>query len=148
MIKMKKKGFTMVEILLVLVLISCGMLPVYSLIRSGQQRIMRADNRVIATLLGASALELARTLGYDKAQKLHKDDDFMELQLIADKNGYEIVFDPVLQPVSPLPEGAKPLYLLRIRIVVKSKHLRADKSNDIPDLTFVTILTDPRYNYY
>lgn len=147
MIKNKNNGFTMVEILLVMVLISCGLLPVYSLLRSGQQRIGRADNRVIATLIGASALELAKTLGYDKAQKLHKDEDFMELQYIADKNGYEILFDPVLQPVSPLPEGAKPLYLLRIRITVKSKHLKS-KENDIPDLTFVTILTDPRYNFY
>jgi hypothetical protein len=132
---------------LVLVLISCGLLPIYSLIRSGQQRISRADTRIVATMMGASALELARTLGYDKAQKLHKDDDFMELQYIADKNGYEILFDPVLQPVTPLPEGAKPLYMLRIRITVKSKHEKV-KGNEIPDLTFVTILTDPRYNFY
>ena len=147
MIKKKRHGFSMVEILVVLVLISCGLLPVYSLMRSGQQRISRADSRTIATLFGASALELARTLGYDKAQKLHKDDDFMELQHIADKNGYEIGFEPVLQPVTPLPAGSKPLFLLRIKITVASKH-KKQAGNDVPVLTFVTILTDPGYNFY
>mgnify|MGYP003294320544 CR=1 FL=1 len=146
MIRNKKRAFSMVEILVVIVLISAGILPIYTLMRSGQKRIVRADSRTIATLFGASALELARTLGYDKAQKLHKDDDFMQLQHIAVKNGYEIGFEPVFQPVSPLPEGAKPLNLLRIKVTVASKHRTS--TSDVPVLTFVGILTDPRYNFY
>lgn len=137
----------MVEILLVLVMISCGLLPVYTLMRSGQQRISRADSRTIATLFGASALELARTLGFDRAQKLHKDDDFVELQHVAYKNGYEIGFEPVLQPILPKPADADDTNLLRIKITVASKNKKAS-GNDIPVLTFVTILTDPRYNSY
>ena len=65
MISNSKKAFTMVEILLVLVLVSCGLLPVYSLLRTGQQRISRADTKTIATMFGASALELARSIGFD-----------------------------------------------------------------------------------
>ncbi len=147
MIKRRVKAFTLIEILIVLVLISCGLLPVYSLIRSGQNRISRADNRTIATLFGSSALELARTLGYDRAQKLHKDEDYKELQHYALKNGYELSYEPVLQPISPLPEGAKQSYLLRIRVSVKAMH-QMTTGKDVPDLTFVTILTDPRNNYY
>lgn len=145
----KKSGFTMVEILLVLVLVSCGLLPVYTMMRSGQKRIARADSRTIATLFGASALELARTLGYDRAQKLAKDEDFKELQRIADKNGYQIAFDPVLQEITPKPEDAESTYLLRIRITVSAKNDKPQGNNkDVPVLTFVTILTDPRYNFY
>lgn len=148
MISKNRKAFTMVEILVVLVLISCGLLPVYSLLKSGQQRISRADNRIISTLMGASVLELARTLGYDKAQKIAKDDDFIDLQIIADKNGYEIS-EPncSLTLIEPAPEGSKAQYLLKVEVVVRAKHQQV-KGNEIPDLTFVTVLTDPRYNYY
>ena len=142
----KNKAFSLVEILIVIMMISAGILPIYSLMRSGQKRIVRADTRTMATLFGTSALELARTLGYDKAQKLQKDDDFLELQKTADKNGFEIHFEPTLQPVTPLPPKAKPMFLLRIKISVVSKHKKAE--SDVPVLTFVTILTDPRYNFY
>ncbi len=142
----RKRAFSLVEILIVIMMISAGILPIYSLMRSGQKRIVRADTRTMATLFGASALELARTLGYDKAQRLHKDEDFLELQKTADKNGFELRFEPTLQPVTPLPQGAKPMFLLRIKISVVSKHKTAE--SDVPVLTFVSILTDPRYNYY
>lgn len=149
MSKNKRKGFTLVEILVVLVLISCGLLPIYSLIRNGQQRITRADTRTLATLFGASALELCRAVGFDRAMKITKDDDFLELQYVADKNGYEIIPNVVPMNVEPLPPGAKPMYILQIQFTVKSKHKKATTSvTDIPDLTFVTLLTDPRYNYY
>lgn len=148
MIKPRKRNsaFSLVEILIVIVMISAGILPIYSLMRSGQKRIVRADTRTMATLFGTSALELARTLGYDKAQRLHKDDDFLTLQKTAEKNGFEIRFEPTLQPVTPIPQGAKPLFLLRIKITVVSKHKTAE--SDVPVLTFVSILTDPRYNFY
>ncbi len=140
------RAFSLVEILIVIMMISVGILPIYSLMRSGQKRIVRADTRTMATLFGTSAIELARTLGYDKAQKLHKDDDFLELQKTADKNGFELRFEPTLQPVSPLPPKAKPMFLLRIKISVVSKHKTSE--SDVPVLTFVSILTDPRYNFY
>lgn len=142
----KRKAFSLVEILIVIMMISAGILPIYSLIRSGQKRIIRADTRTIATLFGTSAIELARTLGYDKAQRLHRDDDFIELQKTADKNGFELAFEPVLHQVSPLPPGAKPLSLLRIKITVTSKVKTAE--SDVPVLTFVSLLADPRYNFY
>lgn len=142
----KKLGFTMVEILVVIVLISCGILPIYTIMQSGQKRIVRADSRTIATLLGASGIELARSLGYDKAQKIQNDDDYNELLLTADKNGYEIGYECVLQPVTPLPEGAKPMNLLRVKVTVAAKHKKG--TSDVPMLTFVTIITDPRYNFY
>ncbi|MDN5278255.1 MAG: hypothetical protein PWR01_2220 [Clostridiales bacterium] len=144
--KRRNTGFSLVEVLIVIMMISAGILPIYSLMRSGQKRIVRADTRTMATLFGTSAIELARTLGYDKAQKLHKDDDFIELTKTADKNGFELRFEPTLQPVTPLPPKAKPMFLLRIKISVISKHKKAE--SDVPVLTFVTILTDPRYNFY
>ena len=147
--KIKRKGFTLVEILVVLVLISCGLLPIYSLIRNGQQRIVRADTRTLATLFGASALELCRAVGYDRAMKITKDDDFLELQYVADKNGYEIIPNIVPLSVEPLPPGAKPMYILQVQFVVKSKHKKAENATkDVPELKFVTLITDPRYNYY
>lgn len=142
----KRRAFSLIEILIVIMMISAGILPLYSLMTSGQKRITRADTRTMATLFGTSALELARTLGYDKAQRLHKDDDFLELQKTADKNGFELRFEPTLQPVTPLPQGSKPMFLLRIKITVVSKHKTAE--SDVPVLTFVSILTDPRYNFY
>lgn len=144
--KSAKTAFSLVEILIVIMMISAGILPIYSLMQSGQKRIVRADTRTMATLFGTSALELARTLGYDKAQRLHKDEEFLELQKTADNNGFELRFEPTLQPVTPLPKGAKPLSLLRIKITVVSKHKTAE--SDVPVLTFVSILTDPRYNFY
>jgi len=141
-----KRAFSLVEILIVIMMITAGILPIYSLMQSGQKRIVRADTRTMATLFGASAVELARTLGYDKAQKLHNDEEYMELVKTADKHGFEMHFEPTLQPVTPLPKDAKPLFLLRIKITVVSKHRTAE--TDVPVLTFVSILTDPRYNYY
>lgn len=140
------RAFSLVEILIVIMMVSAGILPIYSLMRSGQKRIVRADTRTMATLFGTSALELARTLGYDKAQKLHKDDDFVELQKTAKKNGFDISFEPTLQPVTPLPPKAKPMFLLRIKISVTSTHKKSE--SDVAVLTFVSILTDPRYNFY
>ena len=151
MTRPKTKAFTLVEILLVLVLISCGLLPIYSLLRSGQQRIGRADSRTIATLIGASALELARTLGYDRVKynnKLAKDDDFRILQQIADKNGY--ILDPPIIDNSrhiKLPGEDKYVDFVIVKIIVRSKHEKSI-SKDVPDLAFVTILTDPRFNSY
>lgn len=141
-----RRAFSLIEILIVIVMISAGILPIYSLMQSGQRRIVRADTRTMATLFGTSAIELARTLGYDRAQKLHNDEEYLELQKTAEKNGFEMHFEPTLQPVTPLPKGAKPLFLLRIKITVVSKHRTAEA--DVPVLTFVSILSDPRYNYY
>ena len=151
MINRKRVGFTLVEILVVLVLISCGLLPIYSLIRNGQQRIGRADARTLATLFGASALELSRAVGFDRAQKIAKDDDFLELQYYADKNGYEIIPNVYPLSVEPLPEGAKPMYILRVQFLVKPKHKKestATVHTDVPEMQFVTLLTDPRNNFY
>ena len=142
----ERKGFSLVEILIVIMMITAGILPIYSLMQSGQKRIIRADTRTMATLFGTSAIELARTIGYDKAQKLQNDEEYMELVKTADKNGFEMHFEPTLQPVTPLPKDAKPLFLLRIKITVVSKHRTAE--TDVPVLTFVSLLTDPRYNYY
>ena len=142
----KKFGFSLVEVLIVIMMVSAGILPIYSLMQSGNKRIRRADTRTIATLFGTSAVELARTLGYDKAQNLHKDKDFLELQKTAVDNGFDLKFEKTLHPVKPLPPGAKPMFLLRIKITVISKYKK--KVSDVPVLTFVTILTDPRYNYY
>lgn len=149
MSKNKRKGFTLVEILVVLVLISCGLLPIYSLIRNGQQRITRADTRTLATLFGASALELCRAVGFDRAMKITKDDDFIILKHVANKNGYEIIPSIVPLNVEPLPPGAKPMYILQVQIVVKSTHKKSENtSSDIPELKFITLITDPRYNFY
>ena len=144
--KNSRNAFSLIEVLIVVMLISAGILPIYSLIQSGNKRIKRADTRTIATLFGTSAIELARTLGYDKAQKLQKDEDFLKLVETAKKNGFEIRFEPTLQPVQPLPQGAKPMFLLRVKITVIATHKK--QKSDVNVLTFVTILTDPRYNFY
>lgn len=145
-LKKHKAAFSLIEVLVVVMLISAGILPIYTLIRSGDKQIKRADTRTIATLFGTSAIELARTLGYDKAQKLQKDPDFLQLVKTAKKNGFDIHFEPTLQPVVPLPKGAKPMFLLRIKITVVATHKKTKA--DVKVLTFVTILTDPRYNFY
>ena len=145
--KLNKKAFTMVEILVVMVLVSCGLLPVYTMIRSGQQRISRADTRTVATMMGASVLELARTLGFEKAKNLRNDGDFCDLQMIASKNGY-LISEPQCSLISAeLPQPSKPLNFLKVKVVISSKHQQV-KGNEIPDLIFVTVLTDPRYNFY
>ena len=151
MMRPKTKAFTLVEILVVLVLISCGLLPIYSLLRSGQQRIGRADSRTIATLIGASALELARTLGYDRVKynnKLANDIDFIELQLIADKNGY-ILEAPIIDNSRhvKIPGEDKYVDFVIVKIIIRSKHEKST-SNEIADLAFVTIITNPRFNSY
>ena len=138
-------GFSLIEVLVVIMLISAGILPIYSLMKSGQKRIVRADTRVMATLFGTTALELARTLGYDRSQKLDQDKDYLEVKANANKNGFNIEFLPTMQPLLPMPPGAKPMFLLRIQIVVSPI---SRTFSDSPTLKFVTILSDPRYNYY
>ena len=141
------KGFTLVEVLLVLVLISCGLLPIYSLIRNGQQRITRADSRTLATVFGASALELCRSVGYDRAQKIDKDDDFMELQHYADKSGYEIIPNIQLLEVQPLPEGAKKEFMVHAKFYIRAKHKKVEEKNT-QELVVGTLLTNSRDNFY
>ena len=113
--KNRKKAFSLVEILVVIVMISAGILPIYSLIHSGQKRISRADTRILATLFGTSAIELARTLGYDKAQRMVNDEDYQELVATAAKNGFEMEMEQVLHKVEPIPKNATEMYLLRIQ---------------------------------
>ncbi|HOY68811.1 MAG TPA: prepilin-type N-terminal cleavage/methylation domain-containing protein [Candidatus Ozemobacteraceae bacterium] len=141
----RRAAFSLIEILVVVMLLSAGILPIYSLMKSGQRRIVRADTRVIATLYGASAIELARTLGYARAQKLNMEKDFVELRENAAKNGFNVDFACNLQPLLPLPKGAKPVHLLRVIVSVSANNRTF---TDIPVLRFVTILTDPRFNYY
>jgi type II secretory pathway pseudopilin PulG len=145
--KDRKKAFSLVEILVVIVMISAGILPIYSLIHSGQKRISRADTRILATLFGTSAIELARTLGYDKAQRMVNDEDYQELVATAAKNGFEMEMEQVLHKVEPIPKNATEMYLLRIKITVAPKNRSAiPETAEVP--TFMTILTDPRYSYY
>ena len=126
-------------------LISAGILPIYSLIKGGQKRIMRADTRTLSTLYGSSAVELAKTLGYQRAAFMDKEKDFDDLCDNAQRNGFQIIFSSKKIGIEPLPVGAKPQYLLRVDILVKAIN-RA--FSDVPELSFVTILTDPRVNFY
>ncbi len=143
----KKKAFSLVEILIVIVMISAGILPIYSLIHSGHKRIARADTRILATLFGTSAIELARTLGYDKAQKMPNDEDFLELVETAEKNGFIMQMSQSKEALRPLPKGAVETFLLKIVITVSPKNKTSIPSSaEVP--TFMTILTDPRYSYY
>jgi prepilin-type N-terminal cleavage/methylation domain-containing protein len=140
-----KPGFSLIEILIVVMLLSAAILPIYSIIKSGQKRIGRADTRTLATLFGASAIELARTLGYDKAQKLPMEREFQELMENAKKNGYDLTPSTTQQPLK-VPMGARPTSLLRVEILVRSRS--RTMVSDVPELKFVTIITDPRYNFY
>ena len=50
---------------------------------------------------------------------------------------------------TPLPPGAKPMYILQVQFVVKAKHQKAaNPANDVPESKFVTLIIDPRHNYY
>ncbi|MBF0546851.1 MAG: prepilin-type N-terminal cleavage/methylation domain-containing protein [Candidatus Riflebacteria bacterium] len=140
-----KKAFSLLEVLVVVMLISAGILPIYSLVKSGQKRIVRADSRTIATLYGASALELARTLGYEKSMTLDNENDFKVLRENAKKNGFEIIFQRTLQPLTNSTKSTKQSFLLRAEIDVRSFNRTF---TDSPTLKFVTILTDPRFNFY
>lgn len=138
-------AFSLIEVLIVVMLITAGILPIYSIIKSGQKRLGRADSRTLATLFGSSALEVARALGYDKAQKLTTESEFIALQENARKNGYDLFLTLQRQELK-VPMGAKPTFLLRVEVLVKSR--ARVLLSDIPELRFITILTDPRYNFY
>lgn len=146
----QESGFSLIEVLLVIMLISAGILPIYSLIQSGQKRIIRADAKTLATLYGASAVELARTLGYDrimqlKSDKIDDEKDYKELIENAKKNGFDVIFNKTLQALPAHVANAKPIYLLRVEFTIKSTHRIV---TDSPVLKFVAILTDPRFNFY
>ena len=145
----RRSAFSLIEVLVVVMLISAGILPIYSLIKSGQRRIVRADIRTIATLYGASAMELARTLGFDRSQKLADEKDFLDLIESARKNGLEMRLNLSRSPL-PSDKGLKPNFLLRVEVYVKRMGHTAfgDTHPDFPELRFYTILSDPRYNYY
>lgn len=143
----KNKAFSLVEILIVIVMISAGILPIYSLIHTGHKRIARADTRILATLFGTSAVELARTLGYDKAQRMQNDEEFLELVDTADKNGFTMEMMQSKEAIRPLPKGAAETFLLKVVITVTPKNRTAIPATaEVP--TFMTILSDPRYSYY
>jgi prepilin-type N-terminal cleavage/methylation domain-containing protein len=140
-----RHGFSLIEVLIVVMLITAGILPIYSIIKSGQKRIGRADTRTLATMFGASAIELARTLGFEKSQKLAMQPDFQELADNAKRNGYDLVPSSSRQELK-VHAGAKPTFLLRVEITIRSRNRTA--LSDIPELKFMTILSDPRYNFY
>ncbi|MFZ2956779.1 MAG: prepilin-type N-terminal cleavage/methylation domain-containing protein [Candidatus Ozemobacteraceae bacterium] len=140
-----RKAFSLLEVLIVVMLISAGILPIYSLIKGGQKRIVRADSRTMATLYGASATELARTIGFDKALKLDEDKDYIDLRENAKKNGFDLAFSKTLQPLGNPTQSSKQVFLLRIEIMVRNFNRTF---TDSPELRFVTILTDPRFNFY
>ncbi|MBF0408857.1 MAG: hypothetical protein HQM10_16030 [Candidatus Riflebacteria bacterium] len=140
-----RSAFSLLEVLVVVMLISAAILPIYSLVKSGQKRIVRADSRTIATLYGASALELARTVGYENAMNLESDPDFKLLRENAKKNGFEMQFHKTLQPLTSYTKSTKQGFLLRVEIDVKAS---SRTFTDSPTLKFVTILTDPRFNFY
>ncbi len=139
-----RRAFSLVEILIVVMLMSAGILPIYSLIKGGQKRIVRADTRTLATLYGSSAIELARTLGYGKAAQLDKEKEFQELCENAQKNGFQILFQAKREAL-PCPAGSQQQYLLRVDILVKAINRVI---SDVPELNFTTIITDPRINFY
>ncbi|HNV70656.1 MAG TPA: hypothetical protein PKO06_13230 [Candidatus Ozemobacteraceae bacterium] len=141
----QRRAFSLVEILIVVMLMSAGILPIYSLIKGGQKRIVRADTRTLATLYGSSAIELARTLGYEKAGQLDKEKEFQELCENAQKNGFQILYQSKREKVLPSPPGAQQQYLLRVDILVKAINRVI---SDVPELNFTTIITDPRVNFY
>jgi len=146
----RRPGFSLIELLIVVMLISAGILPIYSLIKSGQKRISRADTRTLATLFGASAVEMIRTIGFDKVatKNINEDPDFKELAANARKNGFEIQTTILKIPIA-LPgrfRGSRPPELLRVDIEVIAVNRTAIV--DVPKLKFVTVLSDPRYNFY
>ena len=135
------------EILVVIVMISAGILPIYSLIRFGTKKNFKSRHKNTCNSFGTSAIELARTLGYDKAQRMVNDEDYQELVATAAKNGFEMEMEQVLHKVEPIPKNATEMYLLRIKITVAPKNRSAiPETAEVP--TFMTILTDPRYSYY
>ncbi len=141
----RRRGFSLIEVLMVLMLISTAILPIYSLIKSSQKRIVRADEKTLATLFGASALELARTLGFEKAQNLEREKEFQELVDSARKNGFDLKFEQNMVPVGALPGTLKQVFLLRIKITISSI---GRAITDSPTLTFYSILSDPRFTFY
>jgi hypothetical protein len=66
---------------------------------------------------------------------------------MADKNGYELVAEPALFSVKPLPEKAKPMELLRVIVKIKAKR-KTESEKEAPELVFFTLLSDPRHNFY
>ncbi|MBF0498522.1 MAG: prepilin-type N-terminal cleavage/methylation domain-containing protein [Candidatus Riflebacteria bacterium] len=140
-----KRGFSLLEVLIVVMLISAGILPIYSLIKSGQKRIVRADTRTMGTLYGASAIELARTIGFDKALKLDEDKDYIDLRDNAKKNGFDLAFSKTLQPMGNQSQSTRQVFLLRVEILVRNFNRTL---SDSPEQKFMTILTDPRFNFY
>lgn len=141
----KYKAFTMVEILVVIVMISAGILPIYSLLHSSNKRVANTDTRVLATIIGTSAIELARTIGYDKINNLESDQDFVNLKDNALKNGFEIG-QPEIYPADIKSKNQTVEQMIMVVIKIQPKNRPGQTKEQI--IPFMTLLTNPRASTY
>ena len=146
---MFKKAFTMMEILVVIVLISAGVLPIYSLLHASNRRVANTDTRVLATIIGTSAIELVKTIGYDKIsaniENLESDNDFKILVDNARKNGFEIL-QPEITSADIKCKNEIVEQMIMVVIKVQPKNRPGQTKEQI--IPFMTLLTNPRASYY
>lgn len=144
-----KKAFTMMEILVVIVMISAGVLPIYSLLHSSNRRVANTDTRVLATIIGTSAIELVKTIGYDKIsaniENIELDTDFQNLRDNAQKNGFELLQPEItVTDIKCKNEVVEQMIMVVIKVQPKNRPGQT-KEQIIP---FMTLLTNPRSSYY
>ena len=60
-----KRGFSITELLITLVIFSCGLLPLIFLFQSSHKQTAQAKNLMIAHSLGRTIISEIRSLGYD-----------------------------------------------------------------------------------
>ena len=155
---MKKYGFTIMEILLVVMMISAGILPIYSLIHSSNKRLANTDTKIIATIIGSSAIEMAKTIGFEKAKlrqgtiisqnnyddiAKYYDEDFAILLQNAAKNGYNVNLQ--ISPLTSIKQdesGSSIEDVIRLIVIVEPKEKNVNGKQQV--LKFTTLLTDSR----
>lgn len=62
---MKSRGFSIAELLVTLVVFSCGLLPLIFLFQSSHKHTAQAKNLMIAHSIGRSVISEIRSLGFD-----------------------------------------------------------------------------------
>jgi len=154
--KLTNRAFTLIEILVVIVLISAGILPIYSVLTRGQKQIIRSDTRSTGALYGASVIELSRTLGYDFMSRLSslgsgieeattQSEEFAAIYAEAEENGYSISLSVQAQELFGGVQDVKRSLLL-VTVTVEPKHRSV--SLPIEPVELFTLISNPRASFY
>ncbi|MFC1742704.1 hypothetical protein ACFL35_01830, partial [Candidatus Riflebacteria bacterium] len=142
-------SMTLIEILIVIMLMTSGIIPVFRLLSSGRKRIKRAEEKTLATIVAASAIELFRTSGYEEADKLKSSPDYRRIEHEAKEN--HLAIDYKVYRLGSKKAGANTLTGRPVplkQVVVTVRDITKNKKDQKRDTILTTILVDPREALY